>query len=126
MLMELLLKREQRISATEEEEVHGPVVYPVLAVPTDRWQGRLLAMLGSSVCGLLSTQTNVQLLLLLLLLLVHSVIKSLWMHDSVQRVLEVTKLTLNHHNLHTGNSASSHTGKRNKSDYPGIWFTQMS
>jgi len=37
MLMELLLKREQRISATEEEEVDGQVVYPVLAVPTDRW-----------------------------------------------------------------------------------------
>jgi hypothetical protein len=62
MLMELLLKREQRISATEEEEVDGQVVYPVLAVPTDRGQGRLLAMLGSSICGLLSTQTNVQLL----------------------------------------------------------------
>lgn len=107
--MELLLKREQRISATEEEEVDGPVMYPVLAVPTDRWQGRLLAMLGSSICGLLSTQTNVQ----LLLLLVHSVIKSLWTHDSVQRVLEVAKLTLNHHNMHTGNSASCHTSKRN-------------
>lgn len=81
MLMELLLKREQRISATEEEEVDGPVVYPVLAVPTDRWQGRLLATLESSICGLLSTQTNVQLLLLLLLLLVDSAIKSLWIYD---------------------------------------------
>jgi len=113
MLMELLLKREQRISATEGEEVDGPVVYPVLAVPTDRRQGRLLAMLGASICGLLSTQTNVQLLLLLLLLLVHSAIKSLWTHDTVQRVLKVAKLILNHHNLHTGNSASSHTSKRN-------------
>jgi len=103
MLMELLLKREQRISAIEEEEVDGQVVYPVLAVPTDRWQGRLLAMLGSSTCGLLSTQTNVQ------LLMVYSAIKSLWTHDYVQRVLEVTKLILNDHNLHTRNSASSHT-----------------
>jgi hypothetical protein len=62
MLMVFLLKREQRISATEEEEVDGQVVYPKLAVTTDRWQGRLLAMLGSSICELLSTQTNAQLI----------------------------------------------------------------
>jgi hypothetical protein len=82
MLMALLLRREQRISATKEEEVDCQVVYRVLAVPTDRWQGRLLAMLGSSVCGLLSAQQNA---LLLLLLLVHSTIKSLWTRDSVRQ-----------------------------------------
>jgi hypothetical protein len=108
MLMALLLKREQRISATEQEEVDGQVVYPKPAVTSDRWQGRMLAMLGSSNCELLSAQTNAQ----LLLKLVHRVIKCLWKHDSVRKVLEMTKLILNHHSLYTCNSASSHTKNR--------------